>query len=155
MIRFPEKPGNTRFTFSIWAFREEEYPGIQRAYFDFCHKYYRSKGYRGNMMELAYRVNADTSSLLSYSFDGTVITIDPVSTGDAGWDEFLVAFNDFCSQNGGVPVFSQTKLLTRAQVEKAFGERLNTFESYRNRFDPTDRLLNEYFRKLLKGPSKH
>ena len=101
----------------------------------------------------AYRINADSSALFSYSFDGTVMTLDPVSTGEAGWEEFLVAYNEFCSQNGGVPVFSQCKLITRAQVEKAFGDRLNTFEGYRNRFDPADRLLNEYFRQLLKEPS--
>jgi FAD/FMN-containing dehydrogenase len=29
------------------------------------------------------------------------------------------------------------------------GERLKTFEGYRRRFDPTDRLLNAYFRTLL------
>ncbi len=102
------------------------------------------------MMNVGYRVNEDASSLLSYSSGGTVMTIDPVSTEDAGWEEFLVAYNDFCSQHGGVPLFNQTNSITRSQVEKAFGERLATFEAYRKRFDPSERLLNEYFRKLLK-----
>ena len=36
----------------------------------------------------------------------------------------------------GVPLFNQTNLLTRPQVDKAFGDRIATFESYRKRFDP-------------------
>jgi FAD/FMN-containing dehydrogenase len=101
------------------------------------------------MMNVGYRVYEDTSSLFSYSFDGPMITIDPVSTGNAGWEEFLAAYNEFCSQHGGVPLFNQTKSITRLQVEKAFGGRLATFEGYRKRFDPTERLLNEYFRQFL------
>jgi hypothetical protein len=34
-------------------------------------------------------------------------------------------------------------------VQKAFGQRLSIFDRYRRRFDPTDRLLNVYFRDLL------
>ena len=49
----------------------------------------------------------------------------------------------------GTPLFNQTNLLTRGQVEKAFGDRLKTFDRYRRRFDPTDRLLNPFFKDLL------
>ena len=150
MIRYPEKATNSRYTFSIWAFPEEEYISNLRAYFEFCHEYYRARGYRPNLMNVGYRINKDTSSLFSYSFGGNVMTFDPVSTGDAGWEEFLVAYNDFCSRHGGSPLFNQTNSLTRAQVEKAFGNRRGIFEDYRSRFDPTERLLNQYFRKLLK-----
>jgi len=78
-----------------------------------------------------------------------VMTFDPVSTGNPGWEKFLTAYNELCSSLGGVPLFNQTNLLTRPQVDKAFGDRIATFDSYRRRFDPTDRLLNDYFRKLL------
>ena len=150
MIRYPEKATNSRYTFSIWAFPEEEYIRNLRAYFRFCHEYYRSWGYRPNMMHVGYRINKDTSSLFSYSFGGNVMTFDPVSTGDAGWEQFLVAYNDFCSRHGGSPLFNQSNSLTRWQVEKAFGDRLDIFESYRKRFDPAERLLNEYFKQLLR-----
>lgn len=150
MIRYPEKATNSRYTFSIWAFPEEEYIRKLRAYFRFCHEYYRSWGYRPNMLHVGYRINKDTSSLFSYSFDGHVMTFDPVSTGDAGWEQFLVAYNDFCSRHGGSPLFNQSDSLTRWQVEKAFGDRLDIFKGYRERFDPTDRLLNQYFKQLLK-----
>jgi hypothetical protein len=46
-------------------------------------------------------------------------------------------------------LFNQTGWLTREQIDKAFGERLKSFAGYRQRFDPNDRLLNEYFRGLL------
>ena len=150
MIRYPEKATDSRYTFSIWAFPEEEYIRNLRAYFRFCHEYYQSWGYRPNMMHVGYRINKDTSSLFSYSFGGNVMTFDPVSTGDAGWEQFLIAYNDFCSRHGGSPLFNQSNSLTKWQVEKAFGDRLDIFESYRERFDPIERLLNEYFKQLLR-----
>jgi hypothetical protein len=78
------------------------------------------------------------------------MAFDPISTGNAGWEDFLAAYNAFCSQHGGRPLFNQPGWLTHAQVEKAFGDRLKTFEGCRQRVDPTDRLVNEYFRQLLR-----
>jgi len=148
-IRYPAMATNSRYTFSIWAFQEEHYIDYLRGYFKFCKDYYRSTGYRSDMISVGYRINQDDSSLFSYSFRGTVMTFDPVSTGNPGWEKFLTAYNELCSGYSGVPLFNQTNLLTRAQVDKAFGERIATFESHRKRFDPTDRLLNDYFRTLL------
>ena len=150
IIHYPKIANNSKYTFTFWAFPEEDYTNTLRAYFKFCHDYYRSKGYRSNMMNVGYRIFEDISSLFSYTFNGPVITIDPVSTGNVGWEEFLLSYNEFCSQRGGIPLFNQTKSITRSQVEKAFGDRLSTFEVYRKRFDPTQRLLNEFFRQLLK-----
>jgi hypothetical protein len=58
-------------------------------------------------------------------------------------------YNEFCSQHGGTPLFNQTAGLTWEQIDKAFGKHLQRFEPYRQRFDPSARLLNEYFGKLL------
>ena len=77
------------------------------------------------------------------------MTIDPVDTGSKGWDEFLRAYNEFCSMRSGIPLFNQSKWLTKDQVKKAFGSRLDTFLEYKKRFDPTDRLLNNYFKERL------
>jgi FAD/FMN-containing dehydrogenase len=87
--------------------------------------------------------------LFSYSFRGNVITFDPVSTGNPGWEAFLTAYNQFCSEHRGTPLFNQTNFLTRDQVRTAFGDRLHTFEGFRRRFDPHGRLVNPYFRELL------
>jgi hypothetical protein len=114
-------------------------------YFDFCVNYYKENGYRSNMLNVGYRINQDDSSLFSYSHDGIVMTVDPVGTGDPGWQEFLQAYNEFCSERGGRPLFNQTRWLTPAQARKAFGDKLDQFNEIRRKYDPTDRLLNEYF----------
>ncbi len=146
-IRYPEKSGRSKYTFSIWAFPEEEYPDIVRGYFAFCKQYYREHGYRCNLLNVGYRIAADQGSLFSYSFDGNVLTLDPVSTGGEGWERLLVAYNEYCSERGGVPLFNQTKAITPEQARKAFGDRITKFNQYRMRYDPDDRLLNEYFRE--------
>jgi FAD/FMN-containing dehydrogenase len=148
-IRYPDRPGIGKYTFSIWCFLEESYGPILRAYVEFCRDYYKRTGYRNDVLDVGYRCAQDTNSLLSYAYDGTVLTIDPVCTGAEGWEDFVVAYNEFCSQHGGFPLFNQTPLLTREQVKKAFGARLEKFIEYRKRFDPTDRLLNPYFKELL------
>ena len=69
----------------MWAFPAATYPAVLRAYADFCKEYYRTHGYRSNLLTVGYRIDADRSPLLSYSYHGTVITIDPVSNGGPGW----------------------------------------------------------------------
>jgi FAD/FMN-containing dehydrogenase len=148
-IRYPAESDNARYTFSIWAFPEATYIASLRRYFEFSLEYFRKTGYRVNLLSVGYRIKADQSSLFSYSYDGDMITFDPCSTGNPGWDDFLQAYNQICSDLGGVPLFNQTAHLTRAQVDRAFGERLLVFDRYRKQYDPNDRLLNEYFRSLL------
>ncbi len=149
MIRYPEVGDRSRYIFSIWAFPEERYAATLKAYFDWVLAYYQKTGYRPDMTHVGYRIHRDDSSLFSYSYRGNVLTIDPVSTGNEGWDEFLKAYNQWCSDHDGVPLFNQTNHLTREQVHKAFGGRVNVLERWRRRYDPHDRLLNDYFRELF------
>jgi hypothetical protein len=149
IIRYPPKGGWSKYTFSLWAFPEENYLPVLRKYFEFCHEYYRQTGYRCDIINVGYRILKDTSSLLSYSYHGTVMTVDPVSTGNPGWDDFLMAYNQFCSDLGGVPLFNQTKHIAPAQARKAFGDRLKKLDEYRRQFDPTNRMLNAYFAEIL------
>uniref|UniRef100_UPI000B4A4565 FAD-binding oxidoreductase n=1 Tax=Calothrix rhizosoleniae TaxID=888997 RepID=UPI000B4A4565 len=136
IIRYPDESDWTRYTFSIWAFPEEQYLDILRAYFDFCRNYYKEQGYRCNMLNVGYRILKDDNSLFSYSSMGNVLTLDPVSTGNPGWEDFLTAYNDFCSHQGGVPLFNQSRGITPKQTRKAFGDRLDEFERHRQQFDP-------------------
>jgi FAD/FMN-containing dehydrogenase len=157
IIRYPDKSNWTRYTFSIWAFPEGEYPRILGEYFEFCRDHYQEHGYRCNLLNVAYRIAKDQSSLFSYSYESNVLTLDPVSTGDAGWEFFVSAFNEFCSSRGGTPLFNQTRGITAQQAEKAFGGpvtefpdgRLVAFRDIRAKFDPEARFLSEYFRELL------
>ena len=77
------------------------------------------------------------------------MTLDPVSTGNPGWPEFIDAYNQFCAARNGKPVFNQTASLTPELAKQAFGDKLATLERARKQYDPTGRLLNEYFRGML------
>jgi FAD/FMN-containing dehydrogenase len=151
MIRYPEVSGASRYTFSIWAFPEERYAETLSEYFKFAKDHYRGTGFRPNMLHVGYRIEQDDSSLFSYTFDGPVLTIDPVSTGAPGWRDFLDAYNEFCSEHDGKPLFNQSWGLKPQHARKAFGDRIERFEEYRRRFDPNDRLFNSYFRELFQG----
>ena len=148
-IRYPHRGGMSKYTFSLWGFPEEAYGPILKAYVRFSRDHFKRTGYRNDVFDVGFRVGKDSKSLLSYTYDETRITIDPVSTGAEGWNEYLVAYNQFCSEHGGAPLFNQTPFLTHPQVKKALGARLDKFQEYRRRFDPHDRLLSPYFSELL------
>jgi hypothetical protein len=149
IIRYPAVSNDSRYTFSLFAFPEEHYPETLSAFFRFSRDYYQQKGYRTNLLDVGYRILQDQQALLSYSYDGGVMTIDPVSTGNPGWKEFLAAYNQFCSERNGVPLLNQTFGVTPTIAQKAFGDRLGKLAGTRKSFDPSGRLLNDYFRSLL------
>jgi FAD/FMN-containing dehydrogenase len=152
-IRYPQPANDGRYTFSLFAFPEAGYPEILKAYFQFNRDYYAQHGYRSNMLSVGYSIAQDDKSLLSYSHDGPVMTLDPVSTANPGWEAFLDAYNQFCIERGGRPLFNQTPGLTRAMAVKAFGDKLVVLEDARRQYDPTGRLLNAYFREMLGSPA--
>ena len=149
IIRYPDVANDSRYTFSLYAFPEDEFPSVLSDFFKFSHDYYAQKGYRSNLLDVGYRISQDRQSLLSYSWDGPVMTLDPVSTGNPGWDEFIVAYNQFCADRNGKPVFNQTAALTPELAKQAYGGKLATLEQSRKRYDPSGRLLNDYFRGML------
>jgi len=149
IIDYPAVADDSRYTFSLFAFPEEEFPAAITDFYKFCNDYYREKGYRSNLLYVGYFIAQDQKALLSYSYDGNVLTLDPVSTANPGWEEFLVAYNDFCSERGGLPLLNQTPDLTAAILRKAFGSKLDVLEATRRQYDPAGRLLNDYFRGLL------
>ena len=149
MIRYPDPANNSRYTFSFWAFPEERFPAVMTGYFQFCRDYYQQKGYRSNIISVGYRVARDQESLLSYSYDGNAMTVDPVSTANPGWEGFLDAYNELCSSQGGIPLLNQTARVTPVQAQKALGDRLALFAQTRKIYDPGNRLLNGFFRDLL------
>ena len=46
-------------------------------------------------------------------------------------------------------MLNQTDRLTRVQAQKGLGARLKLFTDLRKRYDPNNRLLNDFFRSLL------
>ncbi len=152
IIRYPTVAGDSKYTFSLSAFPEANYAAVLSDYFAFSKQYYQQQGYRTNLLTVGYWIAKDQSSLLSYSYDGPVMTIDPVSTGNPGWPDFLTAYNQFCSTHGGIPLFNQTDGITPVQVRQALGDRLTKFAATRRIYDPNGRLLNVYFRQMLGEP---
>jgi FAD/FMN-containing dehydrogenase len=146
---FPQEAWKSRFTYTLWGFPQAGFPKLLGEYFAFCKSYYKQHGYRCNVVNGASRLHQDRNSLFSVSFAGPMFTLEPSSTGDRGWDEFLIDFNDFASALGGVPTFNQTRALKPEHVSKAFGERAKLFRALRQRTDPLNRLCNSYFSHLL------
>ncbi len=147
IIRYPETGGFSAYTFSIWAFPREEYPQTIRAYYRFCKDYFDRHGYRCDLLNVGYHIAQDTQSLFSYTRRGPALTLDPVSTGSEGWDDFIAAYNAFCSEHNGTPLFNQTIGITTEQAKKAFGTQIAKFQEYRHKYDPEDRFYNSYFRE--------
>lgn len=149
IIHYPPVSDDSRYTFSLFAFPEEQYAQTLAEFFQFSRDYYSQQGYRSNLLYVGYRILKDQQAWLSYSWNGNVMTIDPVSTGNPGWKDYLVAYNDFCLARNGVPLFNQTFGVTPAIAQKAFGDRLKAMNDLRKTYDPSGRLLNNYFKELL------
>jgi FAD/FMN-containing dehydrogenase len=149
MRDMPNEAWKARHTYSLLAFPQADYPKLLAEYFAFCKNYYKEHRYRANLVTGANRVHQDRGSLFSVSYSGPVITLEPSSNGEQGWDDFLIDFNDFAAGLGGTPTFNQTRALQPEHVAKAFGDRLKLFRALRQRTDPLNRLRNSYFAHLL------
>jgi FAD/FMN-containing dehydrogenase len=145
----PQEAWKARHTYSLWAFPQADYPKLLAEYFALCKAYYKEHRYRSNLISGASRLHQDKGSLFSVSYSGPMITLEPSSTGEQGWDDFLIDFNDFASGMGGTPTFNQTRALQPEHVAKSFGERVKLFSALRQRTDPLNRLRNSYFAHLL------
>jgi FAD/FMN-containing dehydrogenase len=149
MRDLPREAWKARHTYSLWAFPQADYPKLLAAYFAFCKSYYKEHRYRCNVVNGASRLHQDRGSLFSASYSGPMFTLEPSSTGDAGWDDFLIDFNEFAAAHGGTPTFNQTRALQPEHVTKSFGERAKLFRALRQRTDPLNRLHTAYFAHLL------
>ncbi len=59
-----------------------------KAYLVFADRHFAEHGFRCNMPLGSYFIRQDTHSLLSYSYDGDIISIDPIhAPGDHDRDE--------------------------------------------------------------------
>jgi FAD/FMN-containing dehydrogenase len=149
-IRYPTVSDDSRYTFTLFAFPEDQYADTLSEFWRWVQDYYKQTGYRTNLLYVGYRIAADQKSLFSYSYDGDVMTIDPVSTANDGWQTFLDAYNQWCSDRNGVPLLNQTPNLTAAIIRKSYGaDRIAKFLATRQQFDPQNRMMNAYFTQLF------
>ncbi|HUX74400.1 MAG TPA: FAD-binding protein [Steroidobacteraceae bacterium] len=145
----PEESWKARHTYSLWAFPQADFPKLLGNYAAFCRAYHKQYRYRCHVVTAASRLHRDRNSLFSPSYNGDMVTLEPSSPGDQGFEDFLIDFNDFASAHGGTPTFNQTRALQAEHVAKAFGERARLFAALRRRTDPLNRLRNSYFAQLL------
>jgi hypothetical protein len=148
-----------RWDFHFWAFPVRDYPTIVLpSFLKFLKDYKNSHpDFDEKALMACYRIRTEKNALLSPSYEGEMMTIDPVRpvTKDEkvmkSWDSFCNAYSDFAVQHGGTCTFNQTKVLTRQQVEKAFGMKWEAFKKAREVADPQNRFLSNYFSALMYG----
>lgn len=150
-IDYHETPPSSRYAFTFWAFPRAKWLDTLKAYLDFADQHFKTTGFRCNMPCGAYHIRQDTHSILSYSNDGEIFSIDPIHapTDETKWHYFLQQFNEFASQRGGIPLLNQSPFVERKHVEAAFGDRWFQFSDWVKSADPNRRMLSPFFADLL------
>ncbi|HKW98306.1 MAG TPA: FAD-binding protein [Bryobacteraceae bacterium] len=150
-IDYRDTPASARYAFTFWAFPRSQWLGTLRDYLDFAERHFQATGFRCNMPLGAYHIRRDTNSILSYTYDQEVFSIDPIHavTDLAAWQNFLRAFNDFAYQRNGIPLLNQSPFVERTHVERAYGRRWLDFCDWVRTADPAGRMLNPFFADLL------
>jgi len=153
MIDYSKTPPAARYAFTFWAFPRNDWVKNLKDYVAFADRHFAQHGFRCNMPLGSYFIRKDTSSLLSYTFDGDVISLDPIhspGTHDKqAWESFLREFNEWSHQRGGRPLLNQSPFVTKQQVVDAYGERWTTLSEWIRTVDPDRRMVNPFFAELL------
>jgi hypothetical protein len=153
MIDYSKTPRVGRYAFTFWAFPVDSWVENIQAYVQFRDEYFKTHRFRCNLPCGAYFVRQDTSSLLSYTHDGDVFSIDPIhAPGERDkdkWAAFLQAFNEWAHARGGIPLLNQSPFVTRAHVTAAYGDRWTQLCDWLRTVDPDKRMVNEFFAALM------
>ena len=154
IVDYRKTPDAARYAFTFWAFPSGQWLKTMREYVAFADDYFERTGFRCNMPLGSYHIHKDQHSLLSYSYDGDIFSIDPIHapTDHDAWSNFLKAFNDFAYQRGGIPLFNQSPFVERKHAEAAYGDRWKQFSDWVRSVDPEGRMLNPFFAELLSKP---
>jgi len=146
-----------RWDFHFWAYPIATFPTVVLpAFLKFLNEYKKQHpDFDEKGLMACYRIRVEKKAILSPSYDEERMTLDPLRpvTGDQrlmdSWDEFCYAYNEFAVQHGGKCTFNQTKVLSKSQVERAFGDKWEQFKNARQANDPEKRFLSNYFQALM------
>jgi hypothetical protein len=129
---------SAKYAFSFWAFPRQQWLSNLRAYLEFSDRHFKKYGFRCNMQLGSYFIRKDTSSLLSYSFDHDMFSIDPIHarTNQGDWERFLQEFSAFAYERKGVPLLNQSPFVDRLHVTAAYGKWWEDFSAQIRRMDP-------------------
>jgi len=130
--------------YSTWCFPAANFSMIVKAYRDFCESTYATTQYRCDMPTVGFHLCHDTSSLLSPSFDESMIAITTASTQADGWDDFVIDLAEFAEKWGGLPLISQSRALRGNHVIQSYSKRLDFFRRMRRQLDPENRFLSPF-----------
>jgi FAD/FMN-containing dehydrogenase len=153
MINYSKTPQSARYAFTFWAFPRNEWVRNLNDYVAFAEAYFKQHGFRCNMPLGSYFIRQDSSSLLSYTHDGDIISLDPIhAPGEidrAAWAAFLKEFNEWSAARGGLPLLNQSPFVKKEHVVAAYGDRWKTLCDWVRTVDPDRRMLNPFFAELM------
>jgi|1186.fasta_scaffold32567_2 FAD/FMN-containing dehydrogenase len=144
---------SAKYAFTFWAFPRSQWLGVLREYVEFSENHFNKYDFRCNMALGSYFIRKDTHSILSYSHDGDIFSIDPIHAyaDKSAWDRFLKEFNEFADKRNGIPLLNQSPFVEMRHVEAAYGARWREFSARVKAADPQRRMLNPFFADLLSG----
>jgi hypothetical protein len=152
-INYSKTPQSARYAFTFWAFPRADYVTNLKDYVKWADDYYKRTKFRCNMPLGSYFIRKDRSSLLSYTWDGDTISLDPIHAPSDrepdAWPTFLRAFNDWAHQRGGIPLLNQSPFVKKEHVVAAYGDRWKKLGDWLRTIDPDRRMVNEFFAELL------
>jgi hypothetical protein len=143
------KQRSRRCYYSTWCFPAANFSMVVKAYRDFCATTYATSHYRCDMPAVGYRLGHDATSLLSPSFDESMIALTAASTQPKGWDDFVIDLAEFAEKWGGTPLISQSRALRAEHVIQTYSRRLDFFRRMRRKLDPDNRLLNPFLAQFM------
>jgi hypothetical protein len=156
MIDYSNTARIARYAFTFWTFPREYWVENLKAYFNFRDEHFERTGFRCNLPLGSYFVRKDQSSVLSYSFDGDMFSLDPIhapaSNDREAWWRFLREFNEWAAPRRGRPLLNQSPFVTREQVEAAYGVRWARVSDWARSLDTGGRMRNQFFADLLADP---
>jgi L-gulonolactone oxidase len=130
--------------YSTWCFPAANFSMIVKAYRDFCEMTYASSQYRCDLPAVGFRLCEDKTSLLSPSFDESMIALTTASTQAKGWENFVIDLAEFAEKWGGTPLISQSRALRAEHVIQTYSKRLDCFRLLRRKLDAEKRLLSPF-----------
>jgi FAD/FMN-containing dehydrogenase len=153
MIDYSKTPPSARYAFTFWAFPRRDWVKNLKAYLEFSEHHFSQHGFRCNMPLGSYFIKRDTRSLLSYTYDGDIISLDPIHApgerDSVAWEHFLHEFNEWAHQRGGIPLLNQSPFVRKEHVVSAYGERWKKLSDWVRTVDPGGRMVNPFFQELL------
>ena len=153
IINYERTPRWARYAFTFWAFPRAEWLSHLKAYLEFAENHFKKYGFRCNLPLGSYFIRHDINSILSYSYDGDIISIDPIHAysdrDKVAWEYFLQEFNTWAHSRGGIPLLNQSPFVKKEHVVAAYGERWKKLSDWVRTVDPKGRMLNAFFKELL------